>query len=384
LDVRPNTVDVFRNNAYQTVSPESVEIGEKIQVRVGEKAALDGEMISSGSSFNTSALTGESTPKNIKTGETVLAGMVNLDKVIELNVTKKFADSSLARILDMVQNASARKAPTELFIRKFAKIYTPIVFFLAVALTILPYFIVENYIFRDWLYRALVFLVISCPCALVISTPVSIVSAISAAARAGVLFKGGAALEAAGGLRAIAFDKTGTLTAGQPRVTDIVLAGEAHGQAANEREAAILRLAAAVERRSTHPLARAIVAAVEARGLRIPPAEATQNVPGRGVSALVDGVLVQVGNPALFAETPPPSALMAQLHRLEQDGRTVMLVAQGGTLLGLLAAADEARPASRAALAALRAKGITPLWLHMWARRWVWMKCVPICCRMRS
>ena len=225
LDVRPNTVDVFRNNAYQTVSPESVEIGEKIQVRVGEKAALDGEMISSGSSFNTSALTGESTPKNIKTGETVLAGMVNLDKVIELNVTKKFADSSLARILDMVQNASARKAPTELFIRKFAKIYTPIVFFLAVALTILPYFIVENYIFRDWLYRALVFLVISCPCALVISIPLGYFGGIGAASRNGILFKGGNYLDAMAKVNTVVMDKTGTLTEGVFKVQEVVSNG---------------------------------------------------------------------------------------------------------------------------------------------------------------
>ncbi|MEO6130553.1 MAG: HAD-IC family P-type ATPase, partial [Saprospiraceae bacterium] len=171
LDVRPSTASVFRDNKYQEVKPEEVKIEETIQIKAGEKVPLDGDMLSEGSSFNTAALTGESKPRSIYKGQPVLAGMLNLDKVIELKVTKKFANSSLARILELVQNATSRKAKTELLIRKFAKIYTPIVFFLAVALVAIPYFIVDNYVFNDWLYRALVFLVISCPCALVISIP---------------------------------------------------------------------------------------------------------------------------------------------------------------------------------------------------------------------
>lgn len=358
MQLAPATAQVVRNGQTQALPIGEVRVGETIIVRPGDRVPLDAVVLAGNSALNQAPITGESVPVAKAPGNELFAGSINGDGALEAQVTRAAQDSTLARIIHLVEEAQAQKSRAQRFIDVFATYYTPAVIALAVLVAILPPLLAGG-MWGLWFYRALVLLVIACPCALVISTPVSIVSAISAAARAGVLFKGGAALEAAGSLRAIAFDKTGTLTAGQPRVTDIVLAGEAHSQAVNEREAAILRLAAAVERRSTHPLARAIVAAADARGLRIPPAEATQNMPGRGVSALVDGVLVQVGNPALFAETPLPSALMAQLHRLEQDGRTVMLVAQGGTLLGLLAAADEARPASRAALAALRAKGIT-------------------------
>ncbi len=180
LDVRPDTAHVLRNGNFETIKPQDVVIGETIQVKVGEKVPLDGIMISDKGSFNTAALTGESKPSTYKTGETVLAGMLNLENVIEIQTTKKFEDSSIAKILQMVQDAASRKAPTELFIRKFAKIYTPIVFFLAAALVIIPYFFVDNYDFHDWLYRGLVFLVVSCPCALVISVPLGYFGGIGA------------------------------------------------------------------------------------------------------------------------------------------------------------------------------------------------------------
>ena len=189
LDVRPDTANVYRNDSYQTISPEEVEIDEVIQVKAGEKVPLDGIMLASSASFNTAALTGESKPKTISSGDTVLAGMLNIDKVIEIKVTKKYQDSSLARILEMVQDATSRKAKTELLIRKFAKVYTPIVFLLALLITVIPYFLVSDYIFSEWLYRALVFLVISSPCALVISIPLSYFEGIGAAFRNGILFK---------------------------------------------------------------------------------------------------------------------------------------------------------------------------------------------------
>jgi Cd2+/Zn2+-exporting ATPase len=167
LDIRPDRANVLRNGTIKEVAPESIQVGEIIQVKAGEKVALDGTLQSAGSSFNSAALTGESQPTSITKGEVVLAGMINIDKVAEIKVTKAFSESSLARILDMVQNAGLRKAQTELFIRKFSKVYTPIVVLLAALLTTLPYFFVEEYIFSVWLYRALIFLVISCPCALV-------------------------------------------------------------------------------------------------------------------------------------------------------------------------------------------------------------------------
>src|SRR5690606_11448127 len=190
LDQRPDEVTVLRNNKPQIVKAETVSIGEILQLRSGEKLGLDGELLSDTASFNTSALTGESKPDTKVKGETVLAGMINLHTVSEVKVTTAYTDSKLSKILELVQNATAQKAPTELFIRKFAKIYTPILVFLAVAICLLPFFIVADYRFVDWLYRALVFLVISCPCALVISIPLGYFGGIGAASRNGILFKG--------------------------------------------------------------------------------------------------------------------------------------------------------------------------------------------------
>ena len=350
LDVRPNTVDVFRNNVYETVAPESVEIGEIIQVRVGEKAALDGEMISASSSFNTSALTGESTPKNIKVGETVLAGMVNLDKVIELNVTKKFADSSLARILDMVQNASARKAPTELFIRKFAKIYTPIVFFLAVALTILPYFFVENYIFRDWLYRALVFLVISCPCALVISIPLGYFGGIGAASRNGILFKGGNYLDMMAKVNTVVMDKTGTLTEGVFKVQQIKMT-EAVAKNMNETE--FMKLLASVEIKSTHPVAKAIVQAAD-KDLSSFDVKDVEEISGHGLKSTVNEQTILVGNTKLLRK-------FNVTYDSAVDGvvETIVVVAINGQYAGYVTIADQIKADAQLAITRMNQAGVT-------------------------
>jgi Cd2+/Zn2+-exporting ATPase len=350
LDVRPNTVDVFRNNAYETVAPESVEIGEIIQVRVGEKAALDGEMISASSSFNTSALTGESTPKNIKVGETVLAGMVNLDKVIELNVTKKFADSSLARILDMVQNASARKAPTELFIRKFAKIYTPIVFFLAVALTILPYFFVENYIFRDWLYRALVFLVISCPCALVISIPLGYFGGIGAASRNGILFKGGNYLDMMAKVNTVVMDKTGTLTEGVFKVQQIKMT-EAVAKNMNETE--FMKLLASVEIKSTHPVAKAIVQAAD-KDLSSFDVKDVEEISGHGLKSTVNEQTILVGNTKLLRKFN-----VTYDSAVDSVVETIVVVAINGQYAGYVTIADQIKADAQLAITRMNQAGVT-------------------------
>ena len=226
-DVRHDKATVLRNGETTDVAPECVEPGEIIQVKAGEKVPLDGMLLSEKSSFNTAALTGESVPRTAYKGESVLAGMVNLDHVIQIRTEKAFADSSLARILDMVQNATSRKAKTELFIRKFAHIYTPIVFLLAALIVVVPALFTTDYNFNDWLYRGLVFLVISCPCALVISIPLSYFGGIGAASRKGLLFKGANYLEMLTNINTVVFDKTGTLTRGVFKVREMATANPA-------------------------------------------------------------------------------------------------------------------------------------------------------------
>ena len=251
LDVRPKEANVFRNGKIESVTPEEVDIGEKIQVRVGEKIPLDGILTSAKASLNTAALTGESKPNTITKGDTVFAGSINLESVIEVEVTKEFKDSSIARILDLVQNATARKSKTELFIRKFARIYTPIVVYLAIAVTFLPYFFVDNYVFTDWLYKALIFLVISCPCALVISIPLGYFGGLGAASKNGILFKGASFLDTMTKINTLVLDKTGTVTKGVFKITNIKTIGW------EEKE--FMKYLFAIEEQSTHPIAKAIL-----------------------------------------------------------------------------------------------------------------------------
>src|SRR5262249_47378966 len=265
----------------------------------------------------------------------LFAGSINGEGALEARVTRRASDSTLARIIHMVEEAQARKSQAQRFIDVFAKYYTPAVIVLALLVFVLPP-LVAGAEWGTWFYRALVLLVIACPCALVISTPVSIVSAISAGARAGVLFKGGAALEAAGGLRALAFDKTGTLTTGCPVVAEIIEIENDKLRIENKSspdpfsilnsQFSILQLAAAAERRSTHPLARAIVAAAEERGLSIPTASDFQASNGRGATAVVAGQLVTVGNRAMFANMPLSPAIEAQLDPFDQAGPTAVIV----------------------------------------------------------
>lgn len=222
LDIRPDKVTVIRNGETFVVNPSEVTIGEIIQVKPGEKVALDGELLSVAASFNTSALTGESKPDTKNKGEIVLAGMINLQTLAEVKVMALFKDSKLSRILAMVQEATAKKSKTQLFISKFAKIYTPIVVFLAIGIVLLPYFFLENYVFNDWLYRGLVFLVISCPCALVISIPLGYFGGIGLASRNGILFKGSNYLDVMTKVNTVVMDKTGTLTKGVFQVQEVV------------------------------------------------------------------------------------------------------------------------------------------------------------------
>jgi Cd2+/Zn2+-exporting ATPase len=359
-----------------------VRVGETIVVRPGDRVPLDAVVLSGTSAVDQAPITGESVPVDKSAGAELFAGSINGAGALEARVTRPAEDSTLARIIHLVEEAQSQKSRAQRFIDVFAAYYTPAVIAFAALVAVVPPLLAGGG-WLDWLYRALVLLVIACPCALVISTPVSIVSAISAAARAGVLFKGGAALEAAGGLRAIAFDKTGTLTMGKPAVTDLVVLASVVDQtrrqgaeetANDERssspclpvslsveQAHLLCEVAAVERRSTHPLARAIVAAAEARGLAIPPAADFQSRGGRGASATVAGRTIAIGNRAMFGDRDLAPELAARLGQLERSGRTAMLVARDGEPIGIIGAADLPRAESQAALGALRRQGIAQI-----------------------
>lgn len=345
LDVRPSSASVLRNNKYEEIKPEEVEIGETIQIKAGEKIPLDGEMLSEGSSFNTAALTGESKPKSIYKGAQVLAGMLNLDKVIELKVTKKFADSSLARILEMVQNATARKAKTELLIRKFAKIYTPIVFFLAVALVVVPYFVLSNYVFNDWLYRALIFLVISCPCALVISIPLGYFGGIGAASRNGILFKGSNYLELMTKINTVVMDKTGTLTAGVFKVQAIVTNGM--------DKTDFIKTLAALESKSTHPIAKAI-AEYEKNETQTYQATEIEEISGHGLKGNVNGKEVLAGNTKLLKKYNIPYDAA-----IDEIIESIVVVAIGNQYTGYVLIADEVKEDAQEAIRQMHQNGIT-------------------------
>lgn len=344
LDVRPNSANVFRENKWQSISPERVEIGERIQVKLGEKVPLDGILISDFSSFNTSALTGESKPETIREGETILAGMLNEGKLIEIQTTKKFEDSSLAKILEMVQEASSRKAKTELFIRKFAKIYTPAVFFLAVAVTLLPFFFVENYMFREWFYRALIFLVISCPCALVISIPLGYFGGIGAASRNGILFKGSNFLDLMAKVNTVVLDKTGTLTRGVFKVQKV----KTEGLSDNE----FLEYASALERNSTHPVAKAVAEFYTSKW------EATEveEFSGMGLKGILNGKEVLAGNRKLMAkfgiEFP---------KEIENIIETIVLVSINKRYAGYILISDEMKADAAQAISEIKKAGVSQI-----------------------
>jgi len=341
LDIRPDVASVKRNNQYQTVKPDDVQIGEIIQVKAGEKAPLDGKMLSEKSSFNTAALTGESKPKTIELGEMVLAGMLNLDKVIEIVVTKKFSESSIARILELVQNATSRKAQTELFIRKFAKVYTPVVSLLAVALTLLPYFFVKDYQFNDWLYRALIFLVVSCPCALVIAIPLGYFGGIGAASRNGILFKGSNYLDLMTKVNTVVMDKTGTLTKGVFKVQQVVTEF-------NKDE--FIELIAALESNSTHPIAKAITAYAEYTSLH---ATNVEEISGHGLKGTVKGKQILAGNAKFLKRFE-----ITYDKSLDEIVDTIVVTAIDGKYAGYITIADEIKEDAQQAIKALHSNGI--------------------------
>ncbi|GAB4210607.1 MAG: heavy metal translocating P-type ATPase [Roseiflexaceae bacterium] len=352
----PENALVLREGQAREVHAGTVAVGELILVRPGERVPLDGAVHSGESAIDQAPITGESMPVHKAAGDPVFAGSINGAGALEVRVTRPASDSTLARVIRLVEQSQAHKAPTQRFVDRFAAVYTPAVLVLAVLIAVLPPLALSGG-WAEWVARALTLLVIACPCALVISTPVSIVSAISAGARRGVLFKGGAALEAAAGLRAIAFDKTGTLTAGRPAVVDVIHEGHSSFVSFVPFVDHLLAQAAAVEQQATHPLARAIVQAAQERGLDIPAASAARQIGGRGARAIVDGREVVVGSRKLFGPLSP--ALEQRVAEAEASGATVALVGWDGQVRGAITLADTVRPESQGVVAALRAAGVT-------------------------
>ncbi|KAB1068988.1 cadmium-translocating P-type ATPase [Tamlana haliotis] len=346
LDVRPNEALVYRNNDYVSVNPETVQIGEKVQVRVGEKIPLDGVLLSDKGSFNTAALTGESKPSTILKGEKVFAGSINLDGVIEIETTKEFKDSSIARILDMVQNATSRKSKTELFIRKFARIYTPIVVFLAIGVTLLPYFFVDDYVFRDWLYRALIFLVISCPCALVISIPLGYFGGLGAASKNGILFKGASFLDVMTKVNTLVMDKTGTVTKGVFKIKEIKAIGW------DEKE--FMKYLMAMEEQSTHPIAKAILEYKDESSAC--KASDVTEIAGKGLKGNINSKIVLVGNKALMTankiDVPTETQSIVE---------SIVLVAIDNKFAGYVVIADQLKEDAKETITALHKVGVNSI-----------------------
>jgi Cd2+/Zn2+-exporting ATPase len=345
LDQRPDEVTILENNVAKTIKASKAKIGDIIQLKAGEKLGLDGELLSDTASFNTAALTGESKPDTKAKGETVLAGMINLNSVCQVKVTTAYTDSKLSKILEMVQDATAKKAPTELFIRKFAKIYTPIVVALAIAICVLPMFFVENYQFNDWLYRALIFLVISCPCALVISIPLGYFGGIGAASKNGILFKGSNFLDVMASIQNVVMDKTGTMTEGVFKVQEVVFNSDF-----NKDE--ILQMVNALESQSTHPVATAIHQFVGNIDSTIQLKD-VEEISGHGLKANINGKELLVGNFKLMDKFSitydiDPSSIVY----------TLIAVAYDKKFVGYLTIADSIKEDAQISIDKLKALGI--------------------------
>jgi Zn2+/Cd2+-exporting ATPase len=347
----PDEVLVRRGDSERLVGAGEVAVGETVNVRPGERLALDGEVIEGRTTVDESPVTGESTPVEKGPGDAVYSGSLNGGGGVVVRVLREASDSTLQRIARLVEEAQATKAPAEQFVDRFSRLYTPIVVAVAVILAVVPPVLGGE--FGTWFYRALALLIIACPCALVISTPVTVVSGIGAASRRGILVKGGAALEAAGRLKALAFDKTGTLTEGRPVVSRVVpLDGR--------DEAEVLQLAAALERRSEHPLAHAILSA--ANGVDLPPVAGFRSLAGRGAEGKVGGKGYLIGSPRLYAERGLVlGGATEALEAVERAGETPVILGSEESILAVFGIADAVRPDSRTTLESLREAGVGEL-----------------------
>lgn len=354
VDVRPDTATVVEGEERRVLSPDEVSVGALIEVKAGERVPLDGRLVGNDAEFNMSALTGESLPRECREGEEVPAGSIVIGRTVHLRVIRPAGQSALARVLSLVEEAAERKAPAELLVRRVARIYTPVVTGLALLIVLCPwvYSCLDSgfvYDFRDWLYRGLVFLVISCPCALVVSIPLGYFGGIGAASRLGILFKGGNFLDSITGVDAVVFDKTGTLTRGTFEVTRVCPAGKMSGDE-------LLRLVASVEAGSNHPLAKAVVAHARERGITLLPVERVTELAGAGMEALVDGEMLLVGNLHLLR-----SRGVIVPAGVEEMVGTVVACARGTVFAGVLLLADTLKDDAREAIRQLRALNISTI-----------------------
>ncbi len=349
LDQRPDEVTILENNVAKTIKASTAKIGDIIQLKAGEKLGLDGKLVSDAASFNTAALTGESKPDTKAKGKTVLAGMINLNTIAQVEVTTAYTDSKLSKILEMVQEATAKKAPTELFIRKFAKIYTPAVVFSAIAICLIPIALVDNYVFRDWLYRALIFLVISCPCALVISIPLGYFGGIGAASKNGILFKGSTFLDIMAAIQVVVMDKTGTLTKGVFKVQKVV--------AVDISEADLVKYTAALETKSTHPVGTAIIEYAKGSEKNTTVTD-VEEIAGHGLKGKVDGKEILVGNTKLMIK-------FNITYDIEIDNSpfTIIVIAIDQKYAGYFIIADEIKEDAKAAIKSLHKLNIKTVML---------------------
>ena len=356
-DLMPRTARVERDGgAVMEVSAASLAVGDVVQVRPGDRVPCDGLVLEGQSAVDESPITGESVPVARGPGEAVVAGSVNTAALLRVRVTAAAANNTVSRIVRLVEQATASRAPTQRFIERFSTYWTPGAMVVSALVILVPPLLLGGE-WPTWVYRGLAVLLIACPCALVISVPAAVASALSAGARQGLLVKGGAALEAVGKARTVAFDKTGTLTQGKPRVTDVL-------SAEGTDNAGLLRAAAAVEVGSAHPLALAIVQAAEERGILIPAARAASAVPGKAAVANVDGVRVTVGSPAFAAERGADlGPLAGSVRTLEEAGKTAVVVFSRERVLGVLAMRDEPREDAAAAIAALKRMGVASVML---------------------
>lgn len=339
LDQRPDEATVMNGEKATVKKASEISIGEIIQLKPGEKLALDGKLISDTASFNTAALTGESKPDTKQKDETVLAGMINLNTVVLVEVTTAYSDSKLSKILEMVQDATAKKAPTELFIRKFAKIYTPAVVFAAIAICLIPIAFVDNYVFSDWLYRALIFLVISCPCALVISIPLGYFGGIGAASKNGILVKGSNFLDIMATIQVVVMDKTGTLTKGVFKVQKVI--------AVDISEADLVKFTAALETKSTHPVGTAIIEYAKGTEKNATVTD-VEEIAGHGLKGKVDGNEILAGNVKLMKKFN-----ISYDAEIDNTPFTIIVIAINQKYSGYFLIADEIKEDAKQAIESL-------------------------------
>jgi Cd2+/Zn2+-exporting ATPase len=351
LDIRPDSVTVIRDGKTVNIAPSEVILDEIIEVKPGEKVALDGILYSAQATFNTAALTGESKPDSKSKGDVVYAGMINLQQLAQVQVQSLFKDSKLSKILEMVQDATARKSQTQLFLSRFAKVYTPIVFLLAVLVIAIPFFVVADYSFRDWLYRGLVFLVISCPCALVVSIPLGYFGGIGLASKNGILFKGSNFLDVMTKVNTIVMDKTGTLTKGVFQVQKVISEGYA--------EEELIRYTAALESKSTHPIATAVLSYAKEKDIDFnEEVKDLEEIAGYGLQGNISGKAVLAGNTGILKKYS--ITYDSQIEAIED---TIVVVAIDGIYAGYLSIADEIKEDAKEAISQMHAFGLKTVML---------------------